>query len=160
VTAIVPAGTSATLSGLFRYVSVTPTMLQANTGYVIAASWVATADPFAWSPSIGTPSADILNLSVDPAITLGIAASGLPASARYLDTSSTLQFPTKRIADFFPGDPRTVFVGPNFTFTPVPVPVPEPASLPLLAAGVASAAGVLLSRKRRSGVADGQPSAP
>jgi hypothetical protein len=40
-------------------------------------------------PDIGTPSADIIGLSVDPALTLGITGTGLPASGRFLDTTST-----------------------------------------------------------------------
>jgi len=147
VTATVPSGDSASLSGLFRFVTVSPTTLQANTGYIIAASEVENADAFVWSPSIDSPSADINGLQIDPAITLGIASSGLPASARFEDTTSTLQFPTKRIGDVFPGDPRTVFVGPNFTFTPTAV--PEPSGLVLLGTG---AIGVLgYARRRKAG---------
>jgi PEP-CTERM motif len=134
VTASVPSGTLATLSGLFRYVPVSPTILSANTSYIIAASWVPNADPFVWSPSIGSPSADIVGLTVDPDIILGIASSGKPASGRFEDTTSILQFPTKRIADASPGDPRTVFVGPNFDSTISSV--PEPSSIAILGSGV------------------------
>ena len=44
VTATVPAGTLGTLSGLFRYTSIPSTKLTANTNYIIAASWPASAD--------------------------------------------------------------------------------------------------------------------
>jgi hypothetical protein len=148
VTATVPSGTSAALSGLFRYVSVSPTILPANTSYVIAASWIQNGDPFVWSPSIGTPSADIIGLSVDPAITLGIASTGLPASGRFLDTTSTLQFPTKRLADAFPGDPRVVLVGPNFTFSAVSA-VPEPSSLVMSSLILALVGGTAIVKRRR-----------
>jgi hypothetical protein len=146
VTATVPSGTSAALDGLFRNVSVSPTILQANTGYVIAASWVENADPQVWAPSIGSPSADIVNLTVDPAITLGITASGQPPSARFVDFDATLQFPYKRIGDVYPGDPRTVFVGPNFTFDYAPT--PEPSSVLLAGLGTL---GVLTMGRRLVG---------
>jgi hypothetical protein len=147
VSATVPAGISAPLSGFFREANVAPTVLAPDTGYVIAASWVQNADPFVWSPGIPSPSAAAVNLSVSPSVTLGLTGTGLPASARYEDTTSSLQFPTKRIADFFPGDPRAVFIGPNFTFSPVAV--PEPSSLTLACAGALIGTGWGWYRRRR-----------
>jgi hypothetical protein len=73
-----------------------------------------------WSPAIANPPADLVGLAVDPAITLGLTVSGLPASARYEDTTSVLEFPDKRVSALFPGDPRTVFIGPNLSFTVLP----------------------------------------
>jgi hypothetical protein len=135
VTATVPAGISGTLSGLFRYTSTPATQLNANTKYIIAASWPGNADRMVWSPDIITPPATIVNLSVAPAITLGLMGTGLPPSGRYEDTTSALEFPDKRLLEnntYLPGDPRVALAGPNFTFSTVPL----PATLPLLLSGL------------------------
>lgn len=147
VSATVSTGNSAPLSGFFRYASVSPTLLQADTEYVVAAAWSANGDPFVWTPSIGSPSADIQNLVINPALTLGLTVSGLPASARFEDTTSVLQFPNKRIGDIFPGDPRTLFVGPNFTFSVATV--PEPGLVGLIAGIIVPGIGVLIRRLRK-----------
>lgn len=145
VSALVPSGSSSTLSGFFRFVPSSPTILQANSGYIIAASWAQNSDAFVWSNSIGSPSADIIGLQIDPSINLGITGSGQHASARFEDTTSTLQFPTKRVADVFSGDARTAFVGPNFRFTTANVPEPSTYALGLIAAGALA----WLTRRRK-----------
>ena len=123
VSGTVPSGTAAPLSSFFRYTSVTPTVLDANTQYIVAAAWASNADDFVWSPSIGSPMADISGLSFDSSIQLGLTGTGLLPSARFEDTTDMLEFPSSRIGDVYPGDPRTVFVGPNFTIAPVPEPM-------------------------------------
>jgi hypothetical protein len=55
-----------------------------------------------------------------------------------------LEFPDKRIATVNPGDRRTMFVGPNFTF------VPEPASAVLAFVGLFLIAGTTSARHRVS----------
>lgn len=124
-TATVPAGNAAALSGVFRYVPVATISLSPNTEYIIAAGWAPSADQLVWAGGAGASPADINDLSVSPAITLGLSITGLPPSARFEDTTSTLEFPDKRIAVANPGDTRTIFVGPNFTF------IPEPGSIAL-----------------------------
>jgi hypothetical protein len=84
-----------------------------------------------WSPDIITPPAAIIDLTVDPAITLGLIGTGLTASARYEDTTSTLEFPDKRLIDLG-GINRVVLAGPNFTFSTVPLPT----TLPLFCSGL------------------------
>jgi hypothetical protein len=132
VSGIVSAGSSGSLSGFFRYVAVTPTLLTANNKYIIAASWGGSADQSVWSPDIITPSAAIIDFTVDPAIILGLIGTGLPPSGRFEDTTSILEFPDKRLGDVFPGDPRVALVGPNFTLSTVPL----PATLPLFFSGL------------------------
>jgi hypothetical protein len=69
VTTTVPSETSAPLSSFFRYESVTPTVLPANTEFVIAASWAPSADQFEWYPAIPSPSAAAVNVTISPAVT-------------------------------------------------------------------------------------------
>jgi hypothetical protein len=96
--------------------------------YVIGADWAAYGDRWIWTPAMF--GADILSYSFDPAIT----GPGV-GQARYFDAFS-LTYPAWTLSDTFPGDPRSMFVGPNFQFDTVPPnTVPEPSTLWL--AGVA-----------------------
>lgn len=118
VSATVPAGTTAVADGNFRYVDVQDTTLQANTEYVIGATWVAGGDEFVWDAEVlDAPGVSVDSFAVDSR--LSIEATAL---ARFA-IGSSLVFPTGTT----PGNPRQAFWGPNFTI------VPEPSTLLLLA---------------------------
>ena len=109
--AVVSAGTSAPLEGFFRYAAIAETTLQANTDYVIAATWPSNGDEFVWDADIpAAPGFHVTGFDVDSSVTLGNA--GL-----FNDFTSAFAFPQNAI-----GDGRRAFWGPNLVATPVPEP--------------------------------------
>ena len=124
------AGTSATLSGFFREVGLSPIALELNTTYTVAASVQALTDRFVWDDGVG--GITVNDLSTHPDVATGISP------ARYLFGTAALGFPTNQL----PGaDPRNFFFGPNAGLSSVP----EPTITGCLALGT-----LLLRRRRRS----------
>lgn len=101
--ATVPAGTSAPLSGQFRYVTITPVTLIVGKAYEIG------ANPDFQDPFVGAAT----GFSTDPNITW--------VQSRYIGGFSD---PTTHNSVYDPG-----IFGPNFTYTVI---VPEPSALALL----------------------------
>jgi hypothetical protein len=125
-------GTSDTLSGGFRYHSITPIILPGGKTYVLAATTGGYADGWAY----GVAGDTLLGLTVDPAITIAADA------ARYLyETDNALQNPLYHYGNY------TLYAGPNFTYTSVGLVTPEPGTLGLTLAGIALAIGI--ARRRR-----------
>ncbi len=114
------------ITGVFRYVVVTPTTLSAGQTYIIAGTNpLGSDDAFA----VGFP---LSALTVDPSI------SFVQGRVSPLGTGGSLLFPAVT-------EPPAIFnarnFGPNFQFVTGPVQViPEPGSLALLAVGVAGLA--------------------
>ena len=129
------AGTGDTLSGGFRYRSVTPILLSGGTIYLLAATTGGDADGWAYGVAEDT----LLGLTVDPAITIASDA------ARYLyDTDNSLQNPLYHYSNY------TLYAGPNFTYTSVGLVTPEPGTLSLTLVGIALIAGIVRRRKAQS----------
>lgn len=134
ISGIVQNGTAATLDGNFRYVDVAVTQLQANTDYVIGATWPSSSDSLVWDlEGFGAPGVAVNSFTVDPRIALAGNGSG-----KFNDSSSSFAFPTKTIGVEVPGDRRRAFWGPNFAI------VPEPKAIFLAVVGFAG-----LSVRRR-----------
>lgn len=135
VSATVPSGTGSTLLGFFRYVDVTPVVLDANTRHVIAASWTGSVrvngDPFVWAPDASR----VTGFTVNPSLTLG-------SFGRYEDMTDVLEFPDK-----VTNDPNAAaYLGPNFRFGD---PVPEASTLVSLALCLAAGGPAVMMRLRR-----------
>jgi hypothetical protein len=126
VSAFLPSGTTSPLDDSFRYVDITPIVLNAGEDYTAAAFFGTQADVVAYL--------DVGDLTVNPSVGL----SAVPA--RYIYPSGTeLTLPTETsglISEFF--------FGPNFKLEPVQD-APIPPTPLLLAAGVA-----LFWRSRRN----------
>lgn len=123
------AGPSGTLLDGFRYLAVTPTLLEAGTTYVIAAHVTLNFD------ITGRTGTDPAYIAFDPALSVTAPAN------IYEFPNSQFDYPN---GGFGSGD---FYVGPNFRFSLAPQEVPEPASLTLFALG---ALGLAAARKRRA----------
>jgi uncharacterized protein DUF4082 len=132
VSGTVAAGTNSPADGNFRWVNVAPTVLNAGSTYVIGAFLAGNGDEWAWDA--GKLGIHLINLSIDPRITIS-------GTARYNCCSETsLKFPASQI-----DDSRTMFVGPNFDTVAT---TPIPAALPLFAAGLGIIGWAARRRKR------------
>jgi hypothetical protein len=119
----VPAGTSGTLVGEFRYTPITPVILSANTSYTVGAFY-ATSDTDQLHDHIG---------GTNPTM-----SSDFNTYAARFDSATGFSDPTG-------GASGPAYVGPSFQYATV---VPEPTSLLLAATG---AALLTLRRRRKSG---------
>jgi hypothetical protein len=122
VSATVPSGTTANLTGFFRYVPVASTILTANTTYRIGANFFFGLDPYSFNNA---------GFTVDPAITYNSAVE---------ESGSTFAYPSQSF-----GNASNGFFGGNFTFT---TPVPFEFS-PALGLGVLGAAFVLKQKLKK-----------
>jgi hypothetical protein len=131
VSGTAPAGTAATLLDGFRYVPVTPTVLAANTDYIIGTFWP--VDVMAGGPDAPIGGAANLVGFTTTGITFGIAKNN--ATTAFSRPLADLAGPF-----FNPG----VF-GPNFQFQGVP----EPSSLALFGMASLARLGLAAWRKRK-----------
>jgi hypothetical protein len=134
VSAILEAGSGATLDGHYRYKTVTPINLAANETFVVVGTTYGFPDGWAFGSS-----SSLIGFVVDPRITVPSDA------ARFIyQNDNVLRVPTEHFGDF------TIYGGPNFVLgNPVSGEVPEPATLTLTLAGVAGA--LLFSRRTARG---------
>jgi hypothetical protein len=137
--ALVPAGSAASLESWFRMVPISPVVLQANTEYVIAAGWSRSSDSFVWEPDNGSGMIYLSGFQVTPGLTTGLEGG------RFEDTTAILEFPDKidNLGGPQPQFTRHFFIGPNFSLSSIPEPASHAA---LLGIGIA-----LLARRERGG---------
>jgi hypothetical protein len=123
ISAVLGAGSTASLDGHYRYVPVTPITLAANSSFVIAATTFGEADAYAY----GIKDATIAGFVVDPRIDIASDA------ARFLyQNDNTLRLPTDQFGGY------TIYGGPNFLLAATESStVPEPANFSITLAGVA-----------------------
>lgn len=119
--ALVTAGSTATLNGLFRYVPITPLLLTAGTSYTVAG----------FHP--GSTTEDFLAVNVSDFT----AAAPLTYQGYFVNSNTALAFPASTAA--------IEFVGPNFRFTTVP----EPGAFAMLTSAVFCTGGLLTRRRRK-----------
>ena len=118
-----PSGVAGTLTGEYRYTSITPVTLTANTTYTIGAYYLNNPDAYAGSVLSG-------NITTASGVAYG-AARGIPGNA----------FPTTD-AEGIPN-----YVNANFKFTVLSGgSAPEPGTLALLALGMV---GGIVARRRK-----------
>ena len=130
VSATVPALSAGTLNGVYRYVSIPQTALDAGNEYVVAAQITGSGDQWVWTGNSSTGNisgVSVANVQVNPDITL------LP-----VDTVSTSRFNCCALTPLtFPatedGPARGAFVAANFSISS---PVPEPEQVVMMSAGL------------------------
>jgi hypothetical protein len=137
ISGTVQAGTLDPLSGLFRIVTVAPTILSVGS-YVIDGLLLGNTDAWTWSPFLSPTG--INGLAVDPSITVG--SNG---SARFNCCGETaLAFPVS--LDSSIGGNRALFVGPNFQIAGG---VPEPTTWAMMILGFAGVGFMTYRRKSK-----------